>query len=172
MSASHVQFPHFHQVAMYCPMHLHAVDAFKNMGYENWSHDTAYLVGIGDFHGLNLKGTMSFCYDFIGGGQELEVVTYDGNSHHHREGRIRYSSDPFISHMSAHVDNAFTNAIVYSKKLGVDIIHTFETFNHTNPAIAGKKRFREAIIGTRHLFGYDVKFIERITKGPWEVEEV
>ncbi len=171
MSASHVQFPHFHQVAMYCQDHYKAINALTTLGYGDWSHDKAYLVGIGDFHGMNMRGEMSFCYDFIGGGQELEVVTYDGNSHHHREGRVLASSDPFISHMSTHVLNSYDMALKYSYMLNVEIIHTFETFNHINPAIAGKKRFREAIIGTRHLFGYDVKFIERITEGPWEVEE-
>ena len=30
------------------------------------------------------------------------------------------------------------------------------------------KRFREAIIGTHDIFGYDVKFIQRLTEGPWE----
>jgi hypothetical protein len=156
---------------MYCQDHNKAVDMLSLMGYENWSHDEAYLVGIGDFHGLNMNGTMSFCYDFIGGGQELEIVTYDGNSHHHREGRGSFLSNPFISHMSAHVENSYEMALKYSKRLNVDIIHTFETYNHVNPAIAGKKRFREAIIGTRYLIGYDVKFIERILEGPWEVEK-
>ena len=168
MSASSgLRFPKFHQVAMYCHDHKKAIQFFVTLGYKHWTHDVAFLI---DKDNNRIKAEMSFCYDFMDNGLELEVLTYSSESHRYYE-NVDLSNIivPVISHMGTHVNDAYNSAKYYSEMLNVDIIHEFETFNHTNPAIACKKRFREAIIDTRHLFGYDIKFIQRLYHGPWEI---
>jgi hypothetical protein len=164
-------YPHFHQIAMYAEDHDQAVGALRHLGYTGWAEDTATLVG--DMRGNTsvIQGRMSFNYDFIPG-RELEIITYKGISHHDRSGMIdRMFGIPFLSHMSAHVDDIDSIEKEILSAIGrsdVRVVHRFETFNHTNPAIAGKKRFKEVIFGTRHLYGYDTKIIQRLTEGPWE----
>lgn len=154
-------WPEFHQVAIYVPWSQHdtAVDMFKLFGYSEWITDEADLIGVAGNEAMETHARMSFNYEFLGG-KELEIVSYEGDSHHHRAGR---ADQMFISHMSVHVDNANGYANRWAWALGVDVVHSFDTFNHRNPAlIESGKTFRERIIGTRHIIGFDVKFIERL----------
>jgi len=165
--STHLKFPEFHQVAMYCPDHKKAVQSLVMLGYTNWLHDTPLLVDKDD---NRIESEMSFCYDFLGNGLELEILTYNSESHRYYEDvNLSDIIVPVISHMGAHVNNADEMAEHYSETFGFNIIHQFDTFNHTNVALAGVKRFREAIIDTRHLFGYNIKFIQRLYHGPWEI---
>ncbi len=158
----------FHQVAIYAINHVKTVGLYKDMGFMNWSYDIATLA----MHGVRgdkiLTAKMAFNYEYFKDGKELEVITYVGDSHHHISGRVAQCV-PFISHMSTYIDDALDAATFYCDKFGVRLVHRFDTYNHVNPKIAGKLRFREAIIDTRHLFGYDIKFIQRLTEGPWEL---
>lgn len=163
-------WPTFHQVALYVPDHDAGLNMLRALGYNNWSHDRATLVGfLEDGTNIVTEGRMSFNYDVLGG-RELELLTYYGDSHHHRSGRVAQdgSGAPFISHMSAHVEDAHRRGHEMADALRVPVVHEFETFNHHNPAIAGTKRFRELILGTRDTLGFDIKLIERLYHGPFE----
>ncbi len=174
INSSGLRFPICHQVAIYCPWREDALTMYQGMGYKRWVHDTALLVGkIGEKDEVvEIQACMSFNYEKLAG-IELELVHYPSlNSHHHVRARsedpkFRAFDHPFLSHMSTHVDDACGIAEEWSNGLDIPILHSFETYNHSNPAIAGKKRFREAIVGTREVLGYDIKFIERLEKGPW-----
>jgi len=177
MTTSQLQFPQFHQVAMYADDHWAAVNMLKDLGHTEWSHDSALLVGeLRDGTPILTCGLMSFNYTMLPG-QELEILTYLGDSHHMREGRavLRHPEHvtvpPFIAHMSAHVHNADAKAEKICDRLGVDWSYRFETYNHTNLHIMGKKRFREVMIETREKLGHDLKLIQRLTDGPWTIAE-
>jgi hypothetical protein len=136
------------------------------LGFDEWMHDKATLVKP-TLLSQRLISRMAFNYQFSNE-VKLEMFTYEGVSHHHEAGRV--GSDPFLSHMSTYVDDAVETATFYCDKMGLRVVHHYESYNHTNKVIAGKKRFREVMIGTRHLFGYDVKFLQTLTEGPWEIE--
>lgn len=170
-------WPEFHQVAMYTGRHDEALAMLKACGYTEWSHDEALLLGVTSEGTCVTRGRMSFNYQFLGG-KELELLTYEGDSHHHRAGRVIPGAEgpcechpPFISHMSVHVEHVFRRALDIVAATGCPIVHAFETFNHVNPEIKGRKRFREVIIGTREVLGYDMKLIERVLIGPWRVSD-
>jgi hypothetical protein len=159
----------FHQVALYVGDHDLALALYQNMGYTEWVHDEAILDGYACDDRTVLKGRMSFAYNMLEG-KELEILTYEtlrGQSHHELGGRV--PGPPFISHLSAHTED-IEQVHLCALRMGLQVIHSFQTFNHTNPAIAGKRRFAEAILGTRHILGYDIKFIERIFEGPHTVD--
>jgi hypothetical protein len=150
----------FHQVAFMCPS-LDALDLacahYKIMGYDNWSFDTAVLVGTLRGEPIETVATMAFNYEALP--MELEFLHYEGPSRH--QDRARRARFPFISHMSVHVESIEEEVAKLSPKLG-DPYHLFETRDHTNPAVRGIKRFREAIFDTQQFMGYDLKLIERI----------
>ena len=150
----------FHQVAIFCPDHgaKDAMDLYKTFGFKRWIEDSAELKGF--LHGdpVVTKARMYFGYSVIGG--ELEFLEYEGPSRHQgSEGRGR---SPYISHMSAYVDDVRTTVSDVYIVTGRVPYHRFITQNHTNPAVAGKKRFIEAIYDTRELIGYDLKFIQKV----------
>ena len=172
-------FPEFHQVAIHVPFDHHdtAVAMLSKLGNGEWSHDAATLVGeawdatAGMYKESRIQGLMSFNYTMLGG-RELEVLSYEGESHHSLAGTDLSNPNGFISHMSTHVDDADVAGAEWAAKFedqGVRVVHRFETFNHVNPAIREKKRFKEVVLGTRHVLGYDLKFIERLTEGPWTI---
>lgn len=174
-------FPEFHQVAIHVPDHQHqeSVDMLSVLGHSEWTTDTASLFGemwnpqTAMYEVSSVEGMMSFNYTMLGG-RELEVLSYRGRSHHSLMGTTISNPRGFISHMSAHTEDVERDAAAVIRNLELAgmpsrVVHRFETFNHTNPAIAGKKRFKEVVIGTRFWIGYDIKFIQRLAEGPWTI---
>ena len=155
--------PNFHQVAMYCGSIggiEHSVKEFKQMGFTNWTFDVAELDGvIGGVPALAI-GYMAFNYDILPG-IEYELLAYDGKTRW--DGEPIFHGERFISHISYHVENLEAEMADLLTLYGPPV-QVFETHNHTNEHIKGKKRFKEAIFNTRKQFGHDIKLIERI---PW-----
>lgn len=156
--------PKFHQVAMYCgslaQMEV-AIKKFAVLGADEWTHDVAELEGL--IRGNPAKATayMAFNYQILPG-IEYELLVYDGATRWDREG-MPNEGGQFISHLSYHVDDAFDAALELFPEFPV--VQTFDTHNHTNEAIRGQKRFREVILDARHVFGHDIKLIERLEWG-------
>lgn len=156
----------FHQLAMYVDHPEQAVQSLSAMGYTEWIYDEADLVG--DVMGEEIKthGRMWFNYEFAGG--ELEFLHYEGPSWHSMLGIARTTkygdviNGPFVSHKSVYVEN-LGEAGRKLEMLGFVAVQRFETQNHINKHLLDKKeRFREAVYGARHLFGFDLKLIQRI----------
>jgi hypothetical protein len=155
--------PKFHQVAMYCGSVAgieRSVKMFKDMGFVNWTFDTALLDGVIDGLPAQATGYMAFNYDILPG-IEYELLAYDGQTRW--DLAPIYHGERFISHISYHVENLEAEmadlAVLYGPPIQV-----FETHQHTNEVIKGVKRFKEAIFNTREHYGHDIKLIERI---PW-----
>ncbi len=155
--------PKFHQVAMYCGTLSNmavAIEKFTRLGMDEWTHDTAELDGQILGSPAKATGYMAFNYQILPG-IEYELLVYDGATRWDTGG-MPSSDGLFISHLSYHVDDAHEAAMEMWPDLPV--IQTFETHNHTNEHIRGEKRFREVILGGHHVFGHDIKLIERL---PW-----
>lgn len=156
----------FHQIAMYVQEPDVAVTALRQIGYQDWVHDEATLVGHVMGYPIETRGSMWFNYEFFNG--ELEFLHYEGPSWHSLAGRTDDAGNclglepNFISHKSVYTENLERD----SKQLamtGFGIVQEFETHDHINKYLLGKKqRFKEAIFGTRHLFGFDLKLIQRV----------
>lgn len=149
----------FHQVAIYCGSLRNLKNAeimYKALGYTKWTHDIASLEG--EIRGVPASVTafMSFNYDVLPG-IELELLVYNGP--------IRWEIPPVmgISHISYHVDDMDAEMVKMATILG-DPVQTFETHDHTNEVIKGKRRFREVIYNCHGMLGHDIKLIQRI---PW-----
>lgn len=151
----------FHQLAMYCPGgHSQAVrarDYWASLGYRNWSQDSARLVGILEGKEVTTVGTMWFNYDIMP--LELELLSYSGPS---RWTDAKRTSEPFPSHMSTYTEDVLTDTRRLADELGYGPFHRFITQAHSNPRVAGKKRFIESIFATYHLLGYDTKLIQKV----------
>lgn len=169
-------WPEFHQVAIHVPEDHHelAVNMLRMMGHLEWIEDEADLVGetwnpfTGEYVQSEIHGHMSFNYSMLAG-RELEIISYTGDSHHKLSGTEERNPNGFISHMSVNSNDAERQSAAIIERFDGDVrvVHRFETFNHRNPAIAGKRRFKEVVLGTRNIIGFDVKIIERLTEEPW-----
>jgi len=153
----------FHQIAMYVQDPDQSVKVMREMGYENWVYDEADLVGDVQGEAISTHGRMWFNYEFDG--RELEFLHYEGPSWHSFDGRTTadgYATQPFLSHKSVYVDNLGATCEKL-ERLGLVAVQRFETQNHINKHLLDKhERFREAVYGTRHVFGFDIKLIQRI----------
>lgn len=148
----------FHQVAIYTEDQGKAVSEYVKLGYVDWIHDEAELCGLLYGQPVKTKARMSFNYDIMP--MELEFLTYYGPSRHTSDSRKGDKS--FISHMSTYVDDIREDVGLLFDEYGMKPYHRFITQNHSNPAVAGKKRFIEAIYDTRSQLGYDLKLIEKV----------
>ncbi len=158
----------FHQVAIFCPEGAQqSADHWRSLGYENWIVDHAELKGKmltsdGDYEDVVTKAVMMFNYDIMP--MELEFLEYDGPSRYVGEVELakKFHVEPFISHMSVYVEDVIWGSHRMMEMLGYPPFHRFITQNHTNPGVAGKKRFIESIFDTRSLLGYDTKLIQKV----------
>lgn len=154
----------FHQVAMYTNSQTDAIQRLMDLGYLDWTYDTAVLHGEryvgGQWRPVETLANMAFNYQVMP--MELEFLTYDGQSDHRHQERARLSAVPFISHMSVHVDSVVETMRTMLEEHSMTPCHAFVTHAHTNPHIAGVKRFVECIYDMRADLGYDIKCIERI----------
>jgi hypothetical protein len=178
-------WPEFHQVAIHVPASFHgaAVGLLRLTGNAAWTRDTAMLHGevwdeeAGEYRPSRTSAVMSFNYEMLNG-RELEIVSYIGESHHQLAGTVDRTDGMFISHMSTMTEDADGDAANFIEEarlrssLILRVVHRFETFDHTNEHVAFKKRFKEVVVGTRHICGFDLKFIERLYAGPWLTYEV
>lgn len=149
----------FHQVAIFCPAGvMHAVRLWRSLGYQNWIRDDAVLKGKLDSLGdVNTSATMMFNYDIMP--MELEFLHYDGPS---RWRHIEKDAAPFISHMSTYTEDVARDTHRLTSYLGKPPFHRFITQQHSNPGVAGKKRFIESIFDTHGWLGYDLKLIQKV----------
>jgi hypothetical protein len=139
---------------------LTAVEAFERMGYHDWVIDRATMeCELPSGTKVSYEAVMYFNYTILGGGLELELMCNHG---FYLTGRgPKDDADSYVSHHSVHVDN-LDETIKAMAAFGLTPAIRFTTTNHTNPAIAGKRHFKEAVFATQPIFGFDMKFIERV----------
>lgn len=154
----------WHQVAIFTADINRSVFQYRRLGFQNWIEDRAELKGFLWGAPVVTQAHMMFGYGVMP--MELEFLSYRGPNRHLSEGRT--GAPPFISHMSAYVDDVKQTCMDLLHDSGKTPYHRFITQNHTNPNVVGKKRFIEAIYDTREDLGYDLKFIQKV---PWDYDD-
>lgn len=161
-----MDLPKFHQVAIYSDTHDATVQDYRHIGAEEWVEDQSTIIGYVNEgpDEVKLFARKSFNYTFLHDGLELEVLTFKGPSHHHQGGRVNVGGVPFLSHMAAYADDALSIGQFYASRCGTVVCADFKSFDHTSEQMIKRKlRFHEVIVDMRKMFGYDFKFIQKIT---------
>ncbi len=163
----------FHQVAVYTPRFDTAVDSWIDLGYKNWAFDSAVLKGVLNTASLyeeprwevcETPARMAFNYDILNGGAEYEILGYQGKLHEWKT-KGKDAGEGFISHISVYTEDLEENVKLCEVEWGRTPYHLFTTEQHTNPRVRGRKRFTETIINMKDIFGFDIKFIQKV---PWD----
>ncbi|WP_211257045.1 hypothetical protein, partial [Xanthomonas pisi] len=73
-----------------------------------------------------------------------------------------------VSHLGMHVTAAeLAEWRQFFNEEGIQVAQEVVTDSHTNPNIAGKRRYNYVIFDTREIIGVDLKFIVRLNQdGP------
>ena len=128
-----------------------------NCGKE-WVHDV--VAARGEVFGRPAApvGHLAFAYQELAQPLELEVLSYEAG----QKNWMQSVPSPAISHIAMHCTSMELDA--WHKKLtalDIRVVQTVITESHTNPVIAGKRRYHYVIYGTRGIIGCDLKFIVR-----------
>lgn len=154
------------QIAICPPDPELAMQLLAEIGAVDWTKDHVTAAGI--VRGLDNcinEADLNFNYE-IGEveassgrfGIEFEVL-------HYTKGRNWMESRwPSVSHLGMHVPSAIEmdqwKAFFAERK--IEIAQEVVTQSHSNPAIAGKRRYNYVIFDTRSILGVDLKFILRL----------
>ena len=139
----------------------------KHMGYEDQAHDRVIAKGTVRAAPSKLpvenRAHLGFVYGFIP--HEFEVLHYvPGEGPHWLASYLPHNGAPIFSHVGAHVDDVDEATKTWVSQ-GFSIVQQVETVSHTNPfLIENGRTFRYAVVGTRQLLGFDIKFIQRLEK--------
>lgn len=79
--------------------------------------------------------------------------------------RFKYSGKlrPFISHIGIHCsEKEGEDWRAHFKSYGIDVAHEDWSYAHTNPVIAGKRKYHNIIFASRRALGFDFKACIRV----------
>lgn len=153
---------HADQIAL-CPRDPKAAARLlMDMGVTNWTVDRVIARGtVNDEKGVINVADLAFNYDTISH-NELELL-------HYVEGK-NWMNDPVransVSHLGSHcTESELELWKVFFAERNVGVVQEVITESHTNPAIAGKRKYKYAIFDTKAILGVDIKMIVRIETG-------
>lgn len=144
------------QVAL-CPKDPERAIAFlTKIGAAEWARDHVVATGHVFHHFGKNEADLAFNYDMLGTAKELEVLNYTNGTN------WMQNYAPSVSHLGMHVTpEELTKWRAFMDEEGVDIAQSVFTDSHTNPKIAGERRYNYVIFDTREILGVDLKFIVR-----------
>ena len=131
----------------------------EKIGVTEWAED--HVVATGKVFGK--RGTneadLSFNYDLFGG-KEFEVLNYTkGDNWVDTLDRGRN----IVSHLGMHCSaEELKEWREFFKGEKIPVAQEVFTDSHTNPVIAGKRKYNYVIFDTKDIIGVDLKFIVRI----------
>lgn len=138
------------------------IENLKKIGLTDWVEDTVTAQGTVFGKTACNKALLNFNYQL---GFELEILTYLSGDNWHKE-RSKTQSFPFQSHLGLHVERKELVEIKERMALiGCGIAQEVYTLEHTNPVIAGKRKYHYIVFDSREKFGFDLKLIERMIIG-------
>ena len=135
-----------------------AKQLLKDMGAVGWSEDRVIAKGkVFDNQSEN-TADLSFNYELIQG-KEFEVLNYIAGDNWMKE-QSRVNS---VSHLGMHCTaDELLNWRDFFDERGIKVAQEVFTKSHTNPVIAGKRKYNYVIFDTKEILGVDLKFIVRI----------
>ena len=125
------------------------------IGAKQWHEDTVHADGkVFEEEGSNVAN-LSFNYDLCPE-KEFEVL-------HYTSGRNWMEGKHAVSHLGMHcTQEELKEWRSFFAVRGIEVAQEVVTQSHTNPAIAGKRRYHSVLFDTRAIFGVDLTFIVRI----------
>jgi hypothetical protein len=152
------------QVAICPPDPVKAIKLLKALGLDEWVHDV--VVATGSVHNegpVTNKALLAFNYQATRDAKPLELEVL-----HYVEGRNWMDLNvPSVSHLGMHCSaEELSMWTAKFEALGIPHAQNVETKSHTNPVIAGKRRYNYRIFHTRPILGVDLKFIVRKDAAP------
>lgn len=136
-----------------------AIELLIALGAENWARD--HVVASGFVYGVDgtNEADLAFNYDLVSGGKEFEVLHYtDGLNWMAEPSRVNS-----VSHLGMHCSaEELEEFMKFFQARGIAIAQEVFTDSHTNPVIAGKRKYNYVIFSTKEILGTDIKLIVRI----------
>lgn len=136
-----------------------AIELLTALGAEDWARD--HVVANGEVYGVGGKNEadLAFNYDLVSGGKEFEVLHYTHG--------LNWMDEPSrvnsVSHLGMHCTlGELVEFKLFFLKRGITVAQEVFTDSHTNPVIAGKRKYNYCIFNTKEILGVDLKFIVRI----------
>lgn len=149
------------QIALCPPDPVAAEELLRAMGAEEFVHDHVKASG-SVFADDNCKNEadLAFEYSMLSDARELEILSYTKGANWMD---LRKNADPHrVSHLGAHcTEQELDRWRTFFAERGFSVAQEVWTDSHTNPAIAGKRRYNYVIFDTHPILGVDIKFIVR-----------
>lgn len=169
------------QIALSIPNPVRAQEFLAKIGLTEWFKDHVCATGDVfkecDYRGFTVpqsnEADLRFNYQAGNGNDagadkplELEILDYTSGPNWIEE-NIEYdeASPNQVSHLGMHVTAAeLVEWDELFKAEGILVAQRVITDSHTNPHIAGKRRYNYTIYDTRDIIGVDLKFIVRLNQ--------
>lgn len=146
------------QIAI-CPRNPAAALALLTaMGAAEWAKD--HVVANGAVFGQDGQNEADLAFNYnLFGGKEFEVLNYTSGNNWMLHGERPNS----VSHLGMHCSSEeLTQWRAFFADRDIYVAQEVFTESHTNPVIAGKRKYNYCIFDTKAILGVDLKFIVRI----------
>lgn len=157
------------QLALYPTDPQLARDFLTQLGAGEWANDLVHARGEVFSQPTRNAAELSFEYNLMRGASELEVLNYTSGPNWMD---VRDADPHRVSHLGMHCTEE--ELVRWREKfaaLGVPVAQEVVTDTHTNPVIAGKRRYNYVIFDTYSILGVDLKFIVRLPAADTDEEE-
>lgn len=137
---------------------------FSLLGCKEWSHDVVVADGHVFGKAASNVADLYFNYDL---GFELEILKYRSGWNWHLQ-KYNPLPDIFLSHIGMHVQDdepgieEIDKAYYEMQAIGIGVAQDVWTQGHTNPHIAGKRKYQYVVFDSHEKLGFDLKLIRRI----------
>lgn len=165
VKVSTVTYP-IEQIAIYCEHPKALKDCLRLIGVplDSWSDDVVDAIGtVGALDNVPNIAELSFNYELIPG-IELELIRYQEGANWLANRSAR--KEPGLSHLGVHIgpEVDLDQVISLMRERDIHVAQNVITNHHTNPAIAGKRRYHYVVFDTIDKFGFDLKLIRRLNQ--------
>lgn len=149
------------QVALYPRNPEAALALLKDMGMSEWAHDHVSAAGsVRGCKNLENEADLAFNYQSLGEARELEVLHYTRGANWMQSSSTGVK--PRVSHLGMHVtESELAEWREFFCSRHITVAQEVFTSAHTNPVIAGKRKYHYVIFDTYAILGVDIKFIVR-----------
>ncbi|HET8686853.1 MAG TPA: hypothetical protein VFM18_09330 [Methanosarcina sp.] len=147
------------QIAI-CPKNpAAAIELLTALGADEWARD--HVVANGFVYGRQRgnEADLAFNYTLSGGAKEFEVLNYTEGDNWMAEPSRHNSVSHLGMHCTAEELEEFRD---FFSGRGIKVAQEVFTESHTNPVIAGKRKYNYVIFDTKEILGVDLKFIVRV----------
>lgn len=133
-----------------------AKELLSAIGADKWHND--HVTATGQVFGMPKTNAANLAFNYeLMAGKEFEVLHYTAGANW-----LQMRPENTVSHLGMHCTEqelASWRAFFAARK--INVAQEVFTSSHTNPVIAGKRRYQYVIFDTRNILGVDLKFIVR-----------